>query len=135
MIINGTLCVLGRLQRQAERIGRGPNNGDVFSYMRELWPTMVGRYEFRIKAFIYDAIDAKTGESLGWPPIHRHHIHLYDASGGTDNIRVFARHGDDECIESEVSPGIACFLYRSTRRLRLSMARKKEIWNLNITIP
>eukprot|EP00494_Astrolonche_serrata_P025836 UN26097 len=53
---------------------------------------------------------------MSWPPIHRHHIHLYNAmkektAGGVtiDNLRIFARHGDDECAESDVDPPTACY--------------------------
>eukprot|EP00494_Astrolonche_serrata_P027113 UN27376 len=53
----------------------------------------------------FDLVD-EQGESIGWPPLHRHHIHMYDGTQ-SNSLRVFARHGDDECTKE--TGGVACF--------------------------
>eukprot|EP00494_Astrolonche_serrata_P034226 UN34495 len=62
-----------------------------------------------IAAKTFDLVD-KDQNSIGWPPLHRHHIHMYDATQH-NSLRVFARHGDDEC--SKGSGGVACYYQES----------------------
>jgi len=83
------------ISAEASDVFRTLYKGNVFKRSQDLFMT----------AMVYDAV-WENGTTIGWPPIHRHHMHMMDEDDAL--TRVFARHGDDECFKGQGSTD--CFL-------------------------